>query len=198
MFRFERKTILPEELDQGPLPHRFLGHAWLIWSVALLSCIYFLEVPATQALYLSITAIILARLAAFDLCYFILLNIYTLPLIPLGVLYHILFTEISAFQSFLGALIAGGLGLMAAFIAYKLKGVEAFGMGDVKLMAALGAWVGVTNLPLAFSVAFTLNLALSFFTPRNQPIPFGVGLVVGLWLFVTLKAPIHTILHLIP
>ena len=64
---------------------------------------------------------------------------------------------------------------------------EGLGLGDAKLLAALGAWLGVYRLPtvilLASSVALIALLASWFFTGRdlNKPFPFGPALAFAGW-----------------
>jgi leader peptidase (prepilin peptidase)/N-methyltransferase len=49
----------------------------------------------------------------------------------------------------LGALVGGGLLLLVAVLWEKLRGVEAMGGGDIKLMAAVGAFLGTVPTLLA-------------------------------------------------
>ncbi len=77
-------------------------------------------------------------------------------------------------DSLIGLLLGGG-GLLAVSIAYMLiRGREGMGMGDVKLLAMLGAWLGWQSLPFVFLFASVQ----------------GVLAAVLLWLLgVGLKAP---------
>lgn len=53
-----------------------------------------------------------------------------------------------------GAAAAGGLALLALREAYRRsRGLEGLGLGDVKLAAAAGAWVGLADLPLVILLA---------------------------------------------
>jgi leader peptidase (prepilin peptidase)/N-methyltransferase len=64
------------------------------------------------------------------------------------------------------------------------------GYGDFKLLAALGAWLGVQALlPLILFAAFTgavvgLVLILVFGRPREAPIAFGPYLALFGWLLL--------------
>src|SRR5690606_13574626 len=72
----------------------------------------------------------------------------------------------------------GALWLIAAGF-HLFTGKEGMGQGDVKLLAALGAWFGWQALPAivllasAAGVAAGLALLLAGRTRRGQPLPFG-------------------------
>lgn len=57
-----------------------------------------------------------------------------------------------------GAVLGAGMlyALRVAFL--RLRGVEALGMGDVKLMAAAGLWGGGWNVPLVLALAALMTL----------------------------------------
>ncbi len=109
----------------------------------------------------------------------------TLPLLWLGLLVNLN----SAFTSLPSALIgavAGYLVLWSVYWAFKLTtGKEGMGYGDFKLLAALGAWLGWTMLPLIILlsslVGAVVGITLILFAQhgRNIPIPFGPYLAGG-------------------
>lgn len=91
-------------------------------------------------------------------------------------------------EAIMGALV-GYLGLWAVYQGFKLlTGKEGMGYGDFKLFAALGAWLGVTALPLIIIVASLVGsvwgiLTLAFGKRRGgQPLPFGPFLALGGWI----------------
>jgi Flp pilus assembly protein protease CpaA len=87
---------------------------------------------------------------ATDVTRFKVHNLLTLPLLVFGLAYHGFVGGPPALvQSLLGALL--GFGVLVGF--YLLGGV---GAGDVKLLAAIGAWLG---LPLTFYVFIASSLA---------------------------------------
>jgi leader peptidase (prepilin peptidase)/N-methyltransferase len=101
---------------------------------------------------------------------------------------------------------AHGLGAVAGFAVFaltawlyrKLREREGLGLGDAKLLAAVGAWVGWTGLPstvlFAALAGIVAALARQRFsrssTGREQPIPFGPFLGLGGWL-VWLYGPLE-------
>ena len=93
--------------------------------------------------------LLLLYLAYFDLRTFRLPDIITLPLIFIGILFNSLSNQgFASFQeSIIGAII-GYTGLWLLNSLYRaLKKQNGIGMGDAKLLAALGAWLGWQPLP---------------------------------------------------
>jgi leader peptidase (prepilin peptidase)/N-methyltransferase len=81
---------------------------------------------------------------------------------------------------------AGLLGFEAtSAVAQKLLGQPALGLGDAKLAALLGAWLGLTGLGLSVVLSvfagalFGLLGLLSGRLKRGQPFPFGPFLAAG-------------------
>jgi leader peptidase (prepilin peptidase)/N-methyltransferase len=109
----------------------------------------------------------------------------TLPLLWLGLLLNLNGAFTSLPNALIGA-IAGYLVLWSVYWAFKLTtGKEGMGYGDFKLLAALGAWLGWTLLPLIILlsslVGAVVGIALIVFAKhgRNIPIPFGPYLAGG-------------------
>lgn len=83
------------------------------------------------------------------------------------------------------------IGAVAGFAAFwligaafeKIRGKEGLGLGDAKLLAAIGAWGGWVILPLVVLIgasatlgAVVIHRMLGNKTAINDPIPFGPGL----------------------
>ena len=95
--------------------------------------------------------------AATDIWKFKVYNALTLPLLVSGLLYHAFRAELA--DSLLGVL----FGFAALIVLYIIGGM---GAGDVKLMAGVGAWLG---MPLTFYVFIASSLAAGVYS---------IGLVV--------------------
>jgi len=109
----------------------------------------------------------------------------TLPLLWLGLLLNIDATFTSLTNAVVGA-VAGYLVLWSVYWLFKLvTGKEGMGYGDFKLLAAIGAWLGWTMLPLTILlsslVGAVVGIALIVIAKqgRNIPIPFGPYLAGG-------------------
>lgn len=131
----------------------------------------------------------LLALAVMDLRSMFLADALTLPLIPAG-LAVCLWLEPDAIWTHTAGAVAGAAVLAAlAWVYFRLRGREGLGLGDVKLMAAAGAWVGVDGLGTVILWAVMVNaLMLAPDALRGRPmsattqVPLGTGLATGLWL----------------
>jgi leader peptidase (prepilin peptidase)/N-methyltransferase len=80
--------------------------------------------------------------------------------------------------------------LAGARAAYRrLRGVEGLGLGDAKLLAAAGAWLGPAGLPSTMLIACAAALAHAALLARGgsgvgwrTPIPLGPALALGFWI----------------
>jgi leader peptidase (prepilin peptidase)/N-methyltransferase len=116
----------------------------------------------------------------------------TLPLLWLGLLVNLNGAFVPLREAVVGAA-AGYLSLWSVYWLFKLAtGKEGMGYGDFKLLAALGAWMGWTMLPLIILlssiVGAVVGICLIAFTRRGRdnPIPFGpylaaAGLIALIW-----------------
>ncbi|MCO1600069.1 prepilin peptidase [Desulfosporosinus nitroreducens] len=136
--------------------------------------------PARLVLNLAFVAALIA-LSFIDLDTFRLPDVLTLPLLGIGVLGAFLIPgSPGGWESVLSALGAGGVFLLIA-LAYP----QGMGLGDVKLVAALGAFLGFPAIFLSvFSGSFIGALAGIFLLITGQKrfrqqIPFGPYLALG-------------------
>jgi leader peptidase (prepilin peptidase)/N-methyltransferase len=137
----------------------------------------------------SVLALTLAALSAIDLDVYRLPDALTLPLTALGVAATPLVMEASLLWQAASALL-GFAGLAGVAFAYaKLRGRPGLGLGDAKLLAAAGAWLGMQALPsvllLACGSALLGLLIRGWRTgslSATSRVPFGPFLAFGTWL----------------
>jgi len=124
------------------------------------------------------------------------------PLCRWGVLLGLGITAVAGFshgndpgrEALLGHLLATSTGLLGfeavSAAGARLLGKPALGLGDAKLAALLGAWLGLSGLGLALTLAvfsgagFSMIGLLSGRLKRGQPFPFGpflAGAGLALW-----------------
>ncbi len=120
-----------------------------------------------------------------DLDTFFLPDSITLPLLWLGLLFNISSTYVSLSSAVIGA-VAGYLSLWSVYWAFKwATGKEGMGYGDFKLLAAIGAWLGWTMLPLTILLSSLVGAAIGIVMivfagrGRSVPIPFGPYLAIA-------------------
>ena len=146
-----------------------------------------LSAALAPALAFSIAAL---TLAIIDLRHWVLPDALTLPLLWLGLLVNSAGLFISPRDAILGAC-AGYLALRGIATAFELAaGYEGMGGGDVKLFAALGAWLGWQSLPTVLLLASLSGLLaacarlLARRRWRARAIPFGPHLALAGWLLL--------------
>ena len=130
---------------------------------------------------------ILLILFFIDLETFLLPDCLTIPLILIGILKSLLYPfPIDLMNAIVGALV-GFFALFTTNAIYKFwKGIDGFGFGDFKLLAALGAWFGaaliIPIIVLGALVALLFVGLLSFAGKRlnlQTMIPFGPALITA-------------------
>ncbi|WP_311945305.1 prepilin peptidase [Halomonas piscis] len=139
-----------------------------------------------QAGFILAACLALLAMAVIDLRTQLLPDALTLPLLWAGLLYQLLFQPAMLAPAVIGAM-AGYLVLWSLYWLFRLvTGKEGMGYGDFKLLAALGAWLGWSLLPLVLMLGAgfgaLVGLALQA-NPRRRglPMPFGPFLALAGW-----------------
>jgi leader peptidase (prepilin peptidase) / N-methyltransferase len=137
----------------------------------------------------------LIALFAIDLEHHLLPNVITLPLLVIGFLFSFL-TPPGWRDSLIGIAVGGGILFLIAEGYYRLRHEEGLGMGDIKMLAMIGAFIGwkltLLSLMLA-SFSGTIIGLLLIATGRGNmkyALPFGTFLAIGAALSATVGQPI--------
>ncbi len=141
-------------------------------------------------LELALTAVLfpmLAALCVIDLREHRLPDTLTLPLIALGLVLAVVGAGVAPRDAALGALAGFAVFWALGEVYYRRRGVDGLGLGDAKLLAAAGAWLGWRALPLLVLAAALGALAAALAARRSadRQIAFGPWLAAGfalLWL----------------
>ena len=156
---------------------------------AAIGLLAMLAVPGPQGLWGAVLGWVLLALLALDLQHYWLPDRLTLPLLALGLAGGMGTLP----ERLLGAATGGGGLLLLALLYRWLRGREGLGLGDVKLMAALGAWLSLGLLGpllLAASVAGLAFAAVARWRRTAEDgavmrVPFGACLALAgfpMWL----------------
>src|SRR5688572_22127668 len=123
-------------------------------------------------------------LFAIDLQHRILPNVITLPGIVIGFALSF-FLPPGWLASLIGLVAGGGVLFAIGETYYRLRGVEGLGMGDVKMLAMIGAFLGwklmlVTLVLASFAGSFVgIGLMVTGRGDMKFALPFGTFLAVG-------------------
>lgn len=150
-------------------PERTEGHASL-WQIAILG-------PA------------LILLIWFDLTEYRLPNILTLPLILAGLAFAWNKSEHDLILAVIGAILGYGLIFGLHIFYLKFRGHAGIGLGDAKLLAAGGTWLGIWALGpillmssaiglLVFCISAVFNTKI---LKKKHFFPFGPSLALAIW-----------------
>jgi leader peptidase (prepilin peptidase) / N-methyltransferase len=137
----------------------------------------------------SVLALALAVLSAIDLITHRLPDLITLPLTALGLIATPLVLEASPWWQVASAGLGFALMAGVAFAYTKLRGRPGLGLGDAKLLAAAGAWLGAEALPSVLLwacgsalLALLLRAWRTGALSAQTRVPFGPFLAFGTWL----------------
>lgn len=174
--------------------------SWMYPAVEIATALLFVVTYLTYGLtLLSLVRVIfgcaLIVLFVTDLQHKILPNVITLPGIVIGLVCSV-FLPPGWVSSLIGILVGGGVLFAIAEVYYRVRGQEGLGMGDVKLLAMIGAFLGwkLVLLTLVFA-SFTGSLAGGVLIASGRggmkyALPFGTFLAVGALLAATWGDPI--------
>ena len=161
----------------------------------------------------SITTLLLCVLTIFfiiiffiDLKHFIIPNELTFPLMGIGFLksFDPNLNEY-LFPNYINSFIGGVVGYLIIWLIIfsykKIRNKEGMGLGDAKLLSAIGFWFGWMSIP--FVLFFSSFVALGFAFPSlidksktmSSQIPFGPYLVLGCVLYLLLLEQIIKLIN---
>ena len=161
----------------------------LIAAISFVIIFYFFGISFTTLLFfiLSICFIVIFFI---DLKHFIIPNEITYPLMLIGFLKSFdPNLNSSLFPNFINSLIGGLFGFaiiwLIIFIYKKLRNKEGMGLGDAKLLSAMGFWFGWVSIP--FIIFLSSIIALIYVLPdllknskkMSSQIPFGPFIIIG-------------------
>lgn len=142
-------------------------------------------VPPLAALAAGYMGFTVLAIAIADKRNFVIPDPLSLPAVPLGLAAaYFTFPDDwrGVLQNHLAAVAIAAGALYLVRLAYRhARGIEGLGLGDVKLAAAAGAWLGLEPLPITLLVATAAALTavlLQGLRPREKPtaqtpVPFG-------------------------
>ena len=165
-------------------------------SVLSFLLIYYLFGISITSLLFAILSIFFIIIFFIDLKHFIIPNTLTFPLMAIGFIKSFdpnLNTSI--FPNYLNSLLGGIIGYLIIwtiiYLYKKFRNIEGMGLGDAKLLSAIGFWFGWISLP--FIIFISSLVALLVVAPSlvnkskkmSSEIPFGPYIIIGSILFIS-------------
>ena len=142
--------------------------------------------------YLILTPMLLS-VVVIDYKLQIIHNRLNLTMFEIGLIFTFLygFSNVAiSINMLLGMLVGGGIFLLITLLGGLVYGKEAMGLGDVKLMGALGLYFGLTNIIIVSLVSFLVCAVISIvllatkIKKTDEYIPFGPFIVVGAFISI--------------
>jgi leader peptidase (prepilin peptidase) / N-methyltransferase len=197
----EQAKPVTDAAAANPAPRTALSRAapslfGALYALLAIPALLATDIPAAALMISILLAAALVALSVIDMETMRLPDAITLPLIAAGPLIAWALGWDTPFWRILSA----GAGFMALFgvaEAYRaLRGRSGLGLGDAKLFAAAGAWLGMGALPSVLLwacgiaiAAVLLAVALRRNIRASSRIPFGPFLAFGFWM-VWLHGPL--------
>lgn len=125
-----------------------------------------------------------------DLKHMLLPDIFTISGIGIGLLGSALNPARSPLESVLGALLGGGAFYLLALFYKKYRGIDGMGGGDIKLIAWLGALMGVGSLTFIMLISSVTGSLFGFYflfikkkDSKTFALPFGPFLILAAYCY---------------
>ena len=166
-------------------------------SILFFTIIYFLYGITLTTLLLIILSLSFIIIFFIDLKHFIIPNEITFSMMVLGFIKSFDPNLNSLFPNYINSLIGGIAGYLIIWLiifAYKkIRNKEGMGLGDAKLLSAIGFWFGWYSIPfvLFLSSIIALGIALPSLIKKSKSlssqIPFGPYIILGITLYIFIK-----------
>ena len=169
----------------------------LITAISFTIIYYFYGISITSLL-LIILSVFFVIIFFIDLKHFIIPNSLTFPLMFIGFIKSFdPNLDNFLFPNYINSLIGGIAGYLIIWLiifAYKkIRNKEGMGLGDAKLLSAIGFWFGWYSIPfvLFLSSIIALGIALPSLIKKSKSlssqIPFGPYIILGITLYIFIK-----------
>ena len=138
-----------------------------------------------EALVALVFGCLLLALAAIDFDHFLLPDKLTLPGILVGLAAQPWLPRTSFLDAVLGVAIGAGMLILLINFWYWLRGEEGMGMGDVNMLAMVGAFLGWQGVLVTFALGTVAGalVGLALLAARRLELrgrlPFGLFLAIG-------------------
>lgn len=159
----------------------------IITAILYIAILYFCGWGLNLVKYLILAPMLLTAFCI-DYKHYIIPNRLTLTMLEVGLIFSFIegmFNINLAIDRFLGLVVGGGIFLAITLLGGMIMGKEAMGLGDVKLMGALGLFFGWRNMIMISLISFLVGAIISVvllatkIKKTDEYIPFGPFIVLA-------------------
>ena len=173
-------------------------------SVLLFLIIYILYGLSITTLLLLILSLSFLIIFFIDFKHYIIPNVLTFSMMSLGFIKSFLPSLHPMFPNYINSLIGGifGYGIIWSIIFFykQIRKKEGMGLGDAKLLSAIGFWFGWFSIPFVIflsSIIALLSVAPSLINKSKKfssQIPFGPYIILGTLIYLIFESNIRSII----
>jgi len=173
-------------------------------SVLLFLIIYILYGLSITTLLLLILSLSFLIIFFIDFKHYIIPNVLTFSMMSLGFIKSFLPNLHPMFPNYINSLIGGifGYGIIWSIIFFykQIRKKEGMGLGDAKLLSAIGFWFGWFSIPFVIflsSIIALLSVAPSLINKSKKfssQIPFGPYIILGTLIYLIFESNIRSII----
>ena len=187
-----KKNISPQYLITELITIIYFLFVYYLFGISITTLLFFV---------LGISFVIIFFI---DLKHYIIPNVLTFSLMIIGFLKSFYPNLNPIFPNFINSLIGGIFGYLIIWsIIYfykQIRNKEGMGLGDAKLLSAIGFWFGWISIP--FVIFLSSIIALKFLIPSlmkkskklSSHIPFGPYIIIGTLIYLIFESNIQSII----
>ena len=130
--------------------------------------LFLINGPSIEFIFYSLSISILLSIAVIDIKHRIIPNSLSISLLLLGFVYSIFSNNLDSISSFLGAVIGFSIFYSITIIYSYIKEQEGLGIGDAKLLAAIGSNLGLQAIPMILLFTSLIGILIGLFYYKNS------------------------------
>ena len=150
-----------------------LWHKLYLWAVfwalchAALFALAYHVFPAPIQIYACVFIWIINTCSVIDADYWLLPDFFTIPLLLLGIIFHTHIRIHDISFALTGAVCGYLVSVLSVLVLAKAKSKE-LGGGDVKMITAIGGWLGMMGLNITLILSFFLFILFSWIPVQKK------------------------------
>ena len=134
-----------------------------LWGIvcSALFCFSYVVLPTDFCVWACVFCWIISISMCIDAQYWLLPDFFTIPFLLLGIAFSFYHSEIGTQAGLFGSGFADFISVVSVFVMGCFSQNPQFGGGDVKMLTALGAWLGILGINYALILSFLFFVLLN-------------------------------------